>query len=142
VMHWRGATPEQAARIEQETRALFEPAAQLEGFKLQPFEAGLELRAGRDKGAAVRVLLSECADCGPVAFLGDDLTDEAAFAAVEGRGLGILVRPEHRQTAAGAWLRPPEEIKWFLEKWLRAANNLTAEAKRSGVPTDRSSSAG
>ncbi len=44
--------PAQAARIEQQTRALFEPAAHIEGFQLQPFESGIELRAGRDKGAA------------------------------------------------------------------------------------------
>lgn len=125
VMHWRGATPEKAARIEQKTRALFEPAAQIEGFKLQPFEAGLELRAGRDKGAAVNALLAEWSDCGPTAYLGDDLTDEAAFSALKGRGLSILVRTEQRESAADLWLRPPEEVKLFLEDW------LVAIAKRS-----------
>lgn len=126
VMHWRGATPAQAARIEQQTRALFEPAAQIEGFKLQPFEAGLELRAGRDKGAAVSALLAECVACGPIAFLGDDLTDEAAFSAIKGRGLGALVRSEWRETAATIWLRPPEDVRLFLEDWLRALNRLSS----------------
>lgn len=120
VMHWRGAPGEEAARIEQQTRALFAPAAHMEGFKLQPFESGLELRAGRDKGAAVSALLAECTECAPIAFLGDDLTDEAAFIALKGRGLSILVRPDLRETAADVWLRPPDEVKMFLEKWLCA----------------------
>lgn len=126
VMHWRGATPEKAARIEHKIRSLFEPAAQIEGFKLQPFEAGLELRAGRDKGAAVNALLAEWSDCGPTAYLGDDLTDEAAFSALKGRGLSILVRTEQRESAADLWLRPPEEVKLFLEDWLVATRGLSS----------------
>ncbi len=126
VMHWRGVPSAEAARIQQQTRALFEPAAQIHGFQLQPFESGVELRAGRDKGAAAAALLAECADCSPIAFLGDDLTDEAAFRALKGRGLGILVRPEQRETAADVWLRPPEEVKLFLENWLNATKDLSS----------------
>lgn len=121
VMHWHGAAPEEAARIERRARALFEPAAQIDGFRLQPFEAGLELRAGRDKGGAVDALLDECSECEPVAFLGDDLTDEAGFGALKGRGLSALVRPEWRETKADVWLRPPEELLDFLKRWLEAA---------------------
>ena len=59
VMHWRGEPPEKARLIEQRTRALFEPVAQMEGLTLLNFEAGLELRSGRDKGGAVRAILEE-----------------------------------------------------------------------------------
>lgn len=123
VMHWRGAAAPLAAEIEQRTRTLFEPLAYVEGFRLLPFEAGLELRAGRDKSAAVDALLAECAECGPAAYLGDDLTDEAAFRALKGRGLSVLVRPELRDTAADVWLRPPEELLAFLERWRGALPN-------------------
>lgn len=123
VMHWRGESPAEASRIEKRTLALFEPAAQIEGLKLQPFEAGVELRAGRDKGGAVVELLAECSGCGPVAFLGDDLTDESAFVALKGRGFSALVRTEWRETAADVWLRPPEEVKLFLESWLKAGDD-------------------
>lgn len=122
VMHWRGKSPAEAARIEKRTHALFEPAAQIDGLRLQPFEAGIELRAGRDKGGAAMELLSECSECGPVAFLGDDLTDETAFIALKGRGLSVLVRTEWRATAADVWLHPPEEVRLFLENWLHAVN--------------------
>ena len=127
VVHWRGVPAAEAAAIERHTRTLFEPLAQGQGFRLLPFEAGLELRAGRDKSAAVEGLLADCADCGPVAYLGDDLTDEAAFRALQGRGLGVLVRPELRETAADLWLKPPQELLEFLERWLGAVGSLTRD---------------
>ena len=58
---------------------------------------------------------------GVAAFLGDDLADEAAFRAIAGLGLGALVRPDFRPTAADAWLRPPREVLAFLERWRQAA---------------------
>jgi trehalose-phosphatase len=117
VMHWRGHPPQKARQIEQRTRALFEPLAHMEGLALLEFEAGLELRVGRNKGGAVEAILAEYGTGGPAAYLGDDLTDEAAFLAMKGRGLGVLVRREQRETAAEIWLRPPVELKQFLEKW-------------------------
>jgi trehalose-phosphatase len=131
VMHWRGASRKKAEQIEQRTRELFEPLARMEGLGLLEFEAGLELRAGRNKGEAVEEILAESGG-GPTAFLGDDLTDEAAFRAVRrlGRlGLSALVRREWRETAAEVWLQPPAELKDFLQRWLRAAG---------GDGTDRS----
>lgn len=126
VLHWRGVSPGRAKAIEKRTRALFEPVARMDGLTLLEFELGLELRAGRDKGEAVKVLLEETRDGRPhpTAYLGDDLTDEAAFCAVKGRGLGILARREWRGTAAEIWLRPPEELREFLKWWLRACSHL------------------
>ncbi len=120
VMHWRGLPAKDAEKIEKRTLALFEPAAKLDGLNLLPFEAGVELRAGPDKSAAVNTLLAECGDCRPAAYLGDDLTDEAAFRAMNGRGLAALVRPQWRATAAQAWLKPPEELLAFLARWTAA----------------------
>ena len=128
VMHWRGTAPQQAAEIERRTRALFEPAADMAGFQLLPFDGGLELRAGCDKSAAVDALLAESAPDTPAAYLGDDLTDEAAFRALAGRGLSVLVRPEWRETAADMWLKPPEELLWFLKAWFDAV------AQSAGLP--------
>jgi len=120
VMHWRGASPHKAALIEKKTRELFEPETRVNGLRLLEFEAGLELRAGRDKGGAVDAILAEAGADSPVAFLGDDLTDEAAFRAVNAvgaRGLSALVRREYRETAARIWLRPPQELRAFLSRW-------------------------
>jgi trehalose 6-phosphate synthase/trehalose 6-phosphate phosphatase len=128
VMHWRGASPGKARLIEKRTRALFEPLAQMGGLGLLEFEAGLELRVGRDKGGAVETILAEAllsGAVGPVAYLGDDLTDEAAFRAVNDGGpggLSVLVRREGRKTDAQVWLRPPGELKAFLKRWIKAGN--------------------
>ena len=123
VMHWRGASPRTAKFIETRTRELFEPLAKLEGLTLLRFEAGLELRVGRDKGGAVATVVSESAPGTPVAYLGDDITDEAAFRAlnnVDSPHLSILMRPEPRETAARLWLRPPSDLRAFLKKWNKA----------------------
>jgi trehalose 6-phosphate phosphatase len=40
--------------------------------------------------------------------------------AVGPRGLSVLVRRERRETAAQIWLRPPGELKVFLDRWARA----------------------
>ena len=123
VMHWRGATAEKAEQIREETMALFAPLAGSDGLALLEFEAGVELRAGRDKGGAVQEILQQSAPETPVAFLGDDFTDESAFQAVNTRaknGLSILVRMENRKTTAQLWLRPPGGLKAFLKSWQTA----------------------
>lgn len=140
AMHWRGVPPARARIIEKRTRVLFEPLAQTDSLNLLEFEAGLELRAGRDKGAAVTAIFEETAGPNPhldphraaypAAFLGDDLTDEAAFRAIKnygshgGHGLGILVRNQPRPTAADLWLQPPGELRDFLKRWLCACAHL------------------
>ena len=120
VMHWRGRTPAEARAIERRTREIFEPLAEMDGLRLLKFEAGLELRAGRDKGGAVQQILRDAGEEGPVTYLGDDLTDEAAFVAVnraKGPHLSVLIRRAKRKTAAEVWLKPPEELRMFLRRW-------------------------
>jgi trehalose 6-phosphate phosphatase len=124
VMHWRGHSPRQAKLIERKTRALFEPLAEMDGLSLLEFEAGMELRVGRDKGGAIRAIVEQAAPGSPVTYLGDDLTDEAAFRAINEAGaphLSVLMRREWRESVAEAWLRPPAELLWFLKRWIRAS---------------------
>ena len=128
VVHWRGAAPHKANEIERRTRELFEPLAEIDGLQLLEFECGVELRAGRDKGGAVKAILHELTaekfatnvSGIPAAYLGDDITDESAFAAMKGRGLSVLVRRQWRKTTADVWLKPPEELRRFLGMWLEA----------------------
>jgi trehalose-phosphatase len=88
-------------------------------LKLLSFESGVELRVARpDKGDAVASIIGESLPQTEIAYLGDDLTDEDSFRALNGRGLTVLVRPEYRQTAAQVWLKPPHELVGFLEQWL------------------------
>ncbi len=68
-----------------------------------------------DKGSAVRSLLEVLGGGHLPLYLGDDLTDEDAFA-VLGDGIGLVVRGEtDRPTAATYALRDPDEATAFLE---------------------------
>jgi len=55
----------------------------------------------------------------PVAYLGDDFTDEDAFEELGAHGLKVLVRAEPRETKADVRLEPPEELLSFLDRRLR-----------------------
>ncbi len=72
-----------------------------------------------DKGAALWSLFERAglhtATALPI-YLGDDETDEDAFAAIDGTGVGILVAEDEddRTTAAGYRLRDPDEVRVFL----------------------------
>ena len=68
----------------------------------------------------MRAFLAEIDAQVPVAYLGDDTTDEAAFQAMQDRGISVLVRPKWRQTAARFWLKPPAELLEFFDLWLKA----------------------
>jgi alpha,alpha-trehalase len=69
-----------------------------------------------DKGHAVRWLLDHVAPDGIGLYVGDDLTDETAFAALRGRGIGIAVGVSSRETLADLALRDPEEVGSFLHR--------------------------
>ncbi len=137
VIHWRGHTPRQAKHIEQKTRALFEPAALVSGLSLLEFEAGVELRVGRDKGGAVEAIAAQAEPGVPVVYVGDDLTDEPAFCAVNrmrNPHLSVLMRRTWRETAAEVWLQPPDGLRWFLREWEKAVNR-PGEAYRQLLAT-------
>ena len=89
-------------------------------MQLLRFDGGLELRAGRNKGNAVLQVLTELESDSPIAYLGDDRTDEDAFEALGDRGLGVLVRRQWVPSAAHLWLRPPTDLVNFLAAWLEA----------------------
>ncbi len=121
AVHWRGLVPEMQKSIRANARYAWQPFHGQAGLTLNSFDGGYELRApGRDKGTATRILLEESGGRAAVAYLGDDLTDEDAFAALGDQGEGILVRQEFRETQAKWWIKPPEELLEFLEKWLEA----------------------
>ena len=97
--------------------------SQLAGYALQmhEFDGGLEIRVqGVSKAEAVREILGETKADTPLAYLGDDLTDEDAFAALPENALKVLVRREQRPTRADLWLTPPDELLAFLDRWIQS----------------------
>jgi trehalose 6-phosphate phosphatase len=118
ALHWRGLPAPAGQELRVWAQRNWAPLAGTAGLAMHGFDGGIELRApGRDKGHAVRTILDELGEGAVVAYLGDDLTDEDAFAAVKGRGLAALVRAETRPTAADIHLRPPDELLAFVRRW-------------------------
>lgn len=120
AVHWRGQES-RAKQVERTVEDVWSRLSNRKHLELLKFDGGMEIRvAYRDKGDAVRTILSELGHGAMVAYLGDDYTDEDAFAALQGFGLGILVRQRHRPTIADLWLRPPDGVIGFLADWIKA----------------------
>jgi trehalose-phosphatase len=129
AVHWRGLEPETKERLRSLTCSVFEHLAPTSGLQLLPFDGGLEVRStDRTKGTALRQILAQEPATLPAAYLGDDLTDEDAFAEVGNRGASILVRPVVRESSAGFWLRPPQELLDFLDSWIEATTEPLKDA--------------
>ena len=123
AVHYRQVDPEQRHRVTELVEALL--AERPDELKMTPGKMVYELQPKIDwnKGRAVVHLLDTLGlntpDVLPL-YLGDDITDEDAFRALHGRGIGILVGraddPElaGRITAADFGLADPDEVEQFL----------------------------
>ncbi len=110
------------ARVPEIDAAVADVAARHPGLRRTGGKKIFELRpdVDWDKGKALRWLLEELDLTGddvlPI-YVGDDDTDEDAFRAIRGEGLGLVVRGERdaRPTSARYALRDTEEARTFLE---------------------------
>jgi trehalose-phosphatase len=123
AIHWRGLDPSRAAAARAAAERAFDTVSGRDGvLHLLAVNNGLELRAaGRDKGYVLRTLLAEARPATAAVYVGDDTTDEDAFAAIAQRGLGILVAGEDRSTSATARLESPSAVLAFVQRWLAVA---------------------
>jgi alpha,alpha-trehalase len=120
AVHFRQVAAERVAAVE---AAVVQALRQSEGLRMTGGKKIFELRPAIDwdKGKAVLFLLEKLG-LGQSAFplyLGDDLTDEDAFRALQGKGIGIYVGEESRPTAAAFRLANPQEVQLFLEDLTR-----------------------
>jgi trehalose-phosphatase len=125
ALHWRGLPAAGVLQIRTKAYRILEPLAAHPDISLAEFEGGVELRlSSANKGDALRDLLSELDSGVPVAYLGDDATDEEAFRVLNGRGLTVRVGPKSRFTAAQIWVKPPDELVRFLAQWIVACGGV------------------
>lgn len=118
ALHWRGLSAREVDAIRRLVHEHWISNQLHQALEWRDFDGGIELLVpGRDKSYAVEAVLAELGPEAVAAYLGDDLADESAFRALRGRGLGVLVRPQFRQTAADAWVQPPAGLIEFLERW-------------------------
>jgi len=120
AIHWRGLDAGTISKIRAAILEQWALHSRDKGLEAHDFDGGIELRVpGCSKADAVQTLATESGET-LMAYLGDDLTDEDAFRALGPDDLGVLVRPDYRQTAARAWLKPPHELLAFLNRWIDA----------------------
>jgi len=120
AVHWRALEEAEASKLRGRVLLGWFPIAERGSLRLLEFDGGVEMRMpDQDKGHAVQTIIKETAGA-PIAYLGDDATDEHAFQALDPVGLTVLVRPTQRRTSAQAWLKPPDELIEFLSRWLEA----------------------
>lgn len=111
AIHYR-ARPELGPELR---AALGSAIAQRDGLALLPGHCVFEIKpAGRDKGTAIRTFLSGPPFAGRIpVFIGDDVTDEAGFAAVSAVGGLALAVGALRRGAHGV-LPGPGAVRAFL----------------------------
>jgi len=121
AFHWRGLNTAHAGQIAAKIVGRWKPELDQAGLTLLEFDGGLELKtADVNKGLAVRRIIDELESSTPVAYLGDDRTDEEAMSVMTVNQLKVLVREELRQTRADLHLVPPGELLAFLDQWVTA----------------------
>lgn len=88
----------------------------------------LQPRIDWDKGKAVLWLL-QALDLNTTAvlplYLGDDITDEDAFKALDGLGIGIVVGEDARPSIARYVLENPDEVHEFLQRLIPFVRNTS-----------------
>jgi len=123
AIHWRGIDPSLRDRFEHIMIRELGEIAEGHDLALLSFKEGIEILSNNlNKGHAIEVILKEYGDSlnGRVAYLGDDITDEEAFSALDGAGLRVLVSSDTQSTQADIQIDPPEELLGFLDRWIEA----------------------
>ena len=114
--HYRNVKEEDIPRVKRpiaEAAARHRELRRIDGKKVYELLPDIEW----DKGKAVLWLLEALGldrENSRSIYIGDDVTDEDAFRALERRGIGILVCEESQPTAARYSLGEPAEVERFL----------------------------
>ncbi|HET6804903.1 MAG TPA: trehalose-phosphatase, partial [Frateuria sp.] len=134
ALHCRRA-PDRLPALREAAEAV---AAGLHGYELQPGNLVMEFKpTGMDKGRAVEELMQAPPFAGrsPV-YLGDDLTDEHAFEAVNRAG-GMSVRVGEREPSAARFTLPsPASVQAWLAQVRAALGQGPDHAKGVSIDAD------
>lgn len=131
VVHARGEPPERVRALAREVELCRLAVRQRAELELRPIDGGWELRVrGHDKGTAVNRFAATLGGPAFAVSVGDDDTDEDAFAAVVRFGSGILVGSDDRPTRAHARLPDVEAVRDFLALWADRTHPSGAEPPR------------
>ncbi len=134
AVHYREVAPEHVGEIVSAVHKL----GQRDGLRLTNGRMLVELRPDIDwdKGttlAWIRDRIDPTGSLLPI-YIGDDLTDEDAFDAIQFDGIGIVVRHDEdgdRKTAARFALQGPDAVREFIRRgsnWLANKNQTSSTA--------------
>jgi trehalose 6-phosphate phosphatase len=124
VLHTRALPDIRARELQDRCHEVWGRLAGADQVVLDRIDGGIELRAGvRSKATVVLSLMSQCPAGTLAVFIGDDLTDEDAFDAVQEWGFGVKVGDFGVPSLAQARLASSDAIPAFLEEWLRVAES-------------------
>ena len=119
AIHTRGLDPILALDIEEEVARAWCEQVSLFDLECRRFNGGVEIRcSGRDKGTALAELLALQPEDTMAVYIGDDETDEDAFAFLRGNGIGIKVGDPSWPTAAHGYLPDCHAVVHFLRTWV------------------------
>jgi len=138
VLHTRALPPSEARLLQEDWASKWGLLARGVNVSLDHMDGGVELRArGRNKGTAVTTLLSQAPPGSLSVFVGDDVTDEDAFAVLHDRGFGIKVGDLAESSLAEGRLSSTQAVGVFLEEWLRLLeshrDSLAEDSRAAGV---------
>ncbi|MFO7978383.1 MAG: trehalose-phosphatase [Bacteroidales bacterium] len=121
-IHYRNAAPGDEQKVLEIARQMVEKH---QGFKMGEGKKIVEIKPDLDwdKGKAVNWImealeLDQRQDLIPM-YIGDDITDEDAFKALQGHGIGILVGGHGQKTAARYALKNVFQVKEFFARLIR-----------------------
>lgn len=118
AIHTRGLNSLSAAAMEEGIATEWSGRALHYGLECRRFNGGVEIRCtGWNKGDALAALLDIQAEDALAVYIGDDETDEDAFAVIRDRGIGIKVGDPIQPTAAQGFLPNCRAVAAFLQNW-------------------------
>ncbi len=110
VLHTRSADPERARPA---VEAVSNLARQIDGAQVTPGQEVVELLARTASKGEALLALADRRGLHPIVFLGDDVTDEVAFAAMGDDDISVRVGPG--DSAARYRLAGPDEVAELLD---------------------------
>jgi trehalose 6-phosphate phosphatase len=116
AIHYRRVAPEKVERIERivdEVADAHDDLRKSYGKKIFELQPRVDWHKGKALFSLLETLKLDRDDVTPF-YIGDDVTDEDAFRALRGKGVGIVVRDHPYETAAGFSLKNPDEVREFL----------------------------
>ncbi len=118
ALHTRPLRTNQAERIEALVLPLWTDIASSHNLHCRHFNGGIEILSREcNKADALMTLFNRSGADLPI-YVGDDATDEDAFRALAGRGIGIRVGLPETPTAAEGFLPDCRAVKELLTTWL------------------------